>query len=96
MPGYIEKLLARHKHVPPKHDQHSPYKAPPKKYGLSAQEPVPEDTTKRIDDKRLRKVQQVIEGILFYARAVDCTVLTALSSIASEQSGATEAREEKV
>ena len=36
MPGYIEKLLTRHNHVPLKHAQHSPYKAPPKKYGLSA------------------------------------------------------------
>ena len=53
IPGYIEKLLARHKHVPPKHDQHSPYKASPKKYGLSAQEPVTEDTTDKINDKRL-------------------------------------------
>jgi len=95
MPGYIEKLLARHKHVTPKHNQHSPYKAPPKKYGLSAQEPVPEDTTEKIDDKRLRKVQQVIGGVMYYARAVDYTVLAALSSIDSEQAGSIEATEEK-
>ena len=57
---------------------------------------VPEDTTDKIDDKRLRKVQQVIGGVLYYTHAVDCTVLTALSSIASEQACLTEATEEKV
>ena len=60
MRGYIKKLLARHKHVQPKYNQHSPYKAPPKKYGLAAQELVPEYTTDKMDNKRLQKVQQVI------------------------------------
>jgi hypothetical protein len=35
-------------------------------------------------------------GVLYYARAVDCTVLAALSSIASEQAEATEGTEKRV
>ena len=49
-----------------------------------------------IDDKILRKAQQVIGGALYYTHAVDCTVLTALSSIAREQACVTEATEEKL
>jgi hypothetical protein len=41
-------------------------------------------------------VQQVIGTGLFYARAVDCTILPAISSIASEQADASEKTEEKV
>ena len=40
-------------------------------------------------------VQQIIGGFLYYGRAVDLTVLPALSSIASEQASATENTEKK-
>ena len=33
---------------------------------------------------------------LFYARAVDCTILPAISSIASEQTNATEGTEKQI
>ena len=41
-------------------------------------------------------VQQVVGGLLYYARAVDLTILPALSAIASEQTKATEATEARV
>ena len=41
-------------------------------------------------------VQQIIGGVLYYGRAVDLTVLPALSSIASEQASATENTEKKM
>ena len=34
--------------------------------------------------------QQIIGGVLYYGRAVDLTVLPALSSVGSEQASATE------
>ena len=41
-------------------------------------------------NKGIQKIQQILGSILYYAQAVDMTVLMALSSIASEQMKATE------
>ena len=95
MPGYIDKLRARYKHEMPSQEQHSPYKTPPKIYGRAAQDTIPDDTTAKLDGKRVKAIQQVVGGVLYYARAVDSTVLPALSSIASEQATATEMTEKK-
>ena len=46
--------------------------------------------------KEKRVVQQVISTCLFYAQAVDCTILPAISSIASEQTNATEGTEKQI
>ena len=79
MPGYIDKLRARYKHEMPNRPQHSPYKAPPKVYGKAAQDTIPDDITAKLDGKRVKAIQQVVGGVLYYARAVDSTVLPALS-----------------
>ena len=47
-------------------------------------------THQPLDKNGIRKIQQIVSSILYYARAVDMTVLVALSSIASEQMRATE------
>ena len=96
MPGYVKKILQRFQHAVPARQQDSPYRAPPRKYGAAAQDPLPEDTSDKINKKRVKIIQQVIGGVLYYARAVDLTVLAALSSIASEQASATEDTEKRV
>ena len=95
MPGYIDKLRARYQHEMPSQLQHSPYRAPPKVYGAAAHDTIPDDVTVKIDEKRVKAIQQVVGGVLYYARAVDSTVLPAHSSIASEQASATETTEKK-
>ena len=95
MPGYIDKLRARYKHEMPDRPHHSPHKAPPKVYSKAAQDTIPDDVTAKLDGKRVKAIQQVVGGVLYYARAVDSTVLPALSSIASEQASATEMTEKK-
>ena len=87
---YIPKLLQKFSHDQPKKDQHSPYRAPPKKYGTASQDPLEEDTTAKISDVQKLRIQRVIGGLLYYARAVDLTILTALSAIASQQTSPTE------
>jgi hypothetical protein len=49
---------------------------------------VPEDTA-MLDAKGIKRVQQIMGSILYYARAVDMTVVMAMSSIAMEQTKAT-------
>ena len=96
MPGYVQKMLVRFKHDVPKTNQNSPYQPEPRKFGKNSDETLPADTTKKLDDKRKKVVQQVIGTCLFYARAVDCTILPAISSIASEQANATEGTEKQI
>ena len=83
MPGYIKKLLLKYKHRMPTKPQHCPYAPAPKQYGAKAQAPL------QLSPDKIKEIQRVIGSILYYARAVDITVLMALSSIAIEQSKGT-------
>jgi hypothetical protein len=96
MPEYVSKLLAKFQHNAPQKPQYSPHRAPPKKYGTAAHDPIPPDTTPKIDAPRIKIIQQVIGGVLYYTRAVDMTVLPALSTVASDQASATENTEAHV
>ena len=95
MPGYVTKQLHKYKHVMSPRPQHCPYSPEPKKYGSEAQSPLPVDTSRRLDDKEIKSVQKIVGSILYYARAVDMTVLMSLSTIASEQTKGTERTMEK-
>ena len=48
------------------------------------------DTSQKLSAKDVKRVQKIIGSILYYARAVDMTVLMALSLISIEQTIATE------
>ena len=96
MPGYVQRLIDKFKHGKPTKPQYSPYKAAPKIYGKGAHNPIPDDTTVKLDNKRIKRIQRVVGGVLYYAKAVDLTTLPGLSSIASEQAQATEQTEMKV
>ena len=90
MPGYIAKVLQKYKHCMPTTPQHCPYKPAAKQFGGKAQAPIPIDISPSHSNDEIKEIQRVIGSILTYARAVDITVLMALSSIAIEQSkGAT-------
>ena len=89
MPGYIEKKLQEYNHVRAKTMQTCPYTPAPKQFGSAAQRPLPPDISPLLDKKGIKRVQQIVGSILYYARAVDMTVLMALSTIAIEQTKAT-------
>jgi hypothetical protein len=89
MPGYIIKQLQKYKHDTPTRPQHCPYSPQPKQFGSEAQRPIPKDTSPPLSPDEIKHIQRVIGSILYYARAVDLTVLMALSTIASEQAHGT-------
>eukprot|EP00804_Cyclotella_cryptica_P009771 CCRYP_013223-RB/>CCRYP_013223-RB protein AED:0.40 eAED:0.40 QI:0/0/0/1/0/0/3/0/850 len=89
LPGYIKKVLQWFEHKTPAKPQNCPFQPNPRKYGKDAQDPLPPDTTDRLDLTGTRRVQQVVGALLFYARAVDNTLLPGLGAIASEQAQAT-------
>jgi hypothetical protein len=89
MPGYIKKLLQKYKHKMPTKPQHCPYTPAPKQYGAEAQAPLPVNISPKLSDDDIKEIQQIVRSILYYARAVNITVLMALSSIASKQTRGT-------
>jgi hypothetical protein len=95
MPGYIKKVLQKYKHRMPKSPQNCPYSPSPKQYGAKAQSPLPVDISPKLSPEEIKEIQRVIGSILYYARAVDITVLMALSSIAIEQANGTTSTMEK-
>ena len=96
MPGYVRRQLLKYKHVTTSCPQHCPYSPEPKKYGLEAhQAPLPINTPRPLGDKEIKVVQKIVGSNLYYARAVDMTVLMALSMIASKQTKGTERTKEK-
>ena len=54
------------------------------------QAPLPPDASPKLDEKGIKRIQQIVGSILYYACAVDMTVLAALSTIAIDQTKATE------
>jgi len=89
IPGYIKKLLQKNKHKMPIKPQHCPYTPAPKQYGTKAQAPLPVNISPRLSDEEIKEIQRIDGSIFYYTRAVDITVLMALSSIASEQTQGT-------
>jgi hypothetical protein len=90
MPGYIKKKLQEYKHLLLGSIQNCPYSPEPKKFGSDVQAPLMPDATPVLDAGRMKRIQQIVGSILYYARTIDMTVLMALSSIALEQTKATE------
>ena len=88
MPGYIQNLLHKYQYTPkiPQHAPH-PYRKP--QYGKKIQEPTPDDGSQPVAPAIKTQIQQIVGSLLYYARAVDSTLLVALNAIATQQANAT-------
>ena len=89
MPGYVTKALKRFCHPHPQKPQHSPHRWEIPAYGQKTQYAPIELDLPPLPPAALTRVQQVVGTLLYYARAIDSTMLVALNSIASEQASAT-------
>ncbi len=65
--------------------QHCPYAPSPRQYGSAAQSATPLDKSDDLSTEEIKHLQHIIGSILYYARAVNMTVLMALSTIANKQ-----------
>jgi hypothetical protein len=90
MPGYVKKKMQEYNHIVSRKGQTCPYSLALKQYGSEAQAPLPPDTLTLLNKASIKQVQKIVGSILCYARAVNMTVLMALSTIALEQMKATE------
>jgi hypothetical protein len=92
MPGYVSNVLSKFHHNAPKHPQHtpSPYITP--FYGAKTQYAT-RDETPTLTVQQCLTIQKVTGSFLYYARAVDPTVLMLLNDIAAKQTKATEKKQ---
>jgi hypothetical protein len=91
LPGYIENALIKFQHPAPTRPQHAPSAWTKPNYGAPQQLTDPPDTSAPLQASEITRLQQVIGTLLYYARAIDSTMLVALGSLSSAQAKGTEA-----
>ena len=96
MPGYVKKQLMRYAHRPPPRRRYTPYDPAPVIMGKAAQNLPPPDESELLNEKEKKRVQQVVGSFLYYGRAVDLTILCALSEIAGQQAKPTQKTMDRV
>ncbi len=84
------KQLTKYGHVAPLKPQHCLYLPNPIKYGKDNQAPSSLDDSPLLNEAGKKHVQQIVGSFLYYAQAVDPTILMALSEISSQQVAPTE------
>jgi hypothetical protein len=90
MPGYIDKALTRLAHPHPATPQNQPHPHTIPTYGATIQYAKPLDDTLPASKEDQKLIRQVVGVLLYYARAVDSTLLVALSSLTSAQATPTQ------
>ena len=96
MPGYVQQGVEKFQHgitsTIKAVDAPHPYKAT-KKHGLPMTQP--HNTATKLTPQAIKHLQQIVDTFLFYSRAINPTMLTALSIIATEQTQGTQTTKEK-
>lgn len=90
MPGYVQTMLDKFNHPKPTIPEHSPYQHNRPQYGVKVQLTDPIDNSPPLSAAEKTRIQSVIGTNWYYARAVDPTIITALSALASQQATPTE------
>jgi hypothetical protein len=89
MSGYVSNMLSKFQHDVPKHPQHTPSRYVTTVYGAKTQYATKEETPP-LTAKQCLTIQKITGSVLYYARAVDPTLLMPLNDIATEQTKTTE------
>ena len=91
MPGYVKDTLHKFQHPTPTRPQHSPHQWAAPKYGSTAPQMAhPEYDSLALNPEEASTVQQFVGKFLYYARAVNPTMIVALNTIAAQQSKSTQ------
>jgi hypothetical protein len=83
MPGYVAKALHRFQHPTPNKPKYSPSKFTAPTYSSAPQLSTPIDDSAYLNASEKLRLQEVVGTLLYYARAIDCTMLVALGTIAA-------------
>jgi hypothetical protein len=89
MHGYVFNVISKFQHDAPKHPQHTPSKYVTPMYGAKTQYTT-QDEIHPLTAKQCLNIQKVTVSVLYYARAVDPTIVIPLNYIDTEKTKATE------
>ena len=92
----MRKDLQKFQHILVGGKENSPHICAPNQYGYKIQYADPLDAAEYLYNKETNPIQQVCGTFLYYAIAIDNTILPALSDISSEQSKAKKNTEKQV
>ena len=84
MDGYVTQALMELEHGPPTQHHKGPSKAVPKNYGQKIQYAAT-NTSSPMSQQEIKFKQRAVGKFLFYARAIDNTMLHALNDIATSK-----------
>ena len=90
MLSYVQDALTRFHHSRPHKPQHQPYPHAKITYGDKAQYATAEDNSQLLAPADKKIIQEVTRTFLYYARAIDATMLPALGLLATHQAAPTE------
>jgi hypothetical protein len=85
----VSNVLSKFQHDAPKHPQHTPSRYVTPVYGAKTQYTTTDETAP-LNVQQCLTIQKITGSVLYYARAVDPTVLMPLNDIATEQTKGTE------
>ena len=87
MPKYVSAALLKFQHQKPARPCHAPHKWTRPAYGKQTQfAPPPDDSALLHTATEIRRIQAIVGSFLYYARALDSTMLPALNQISTQQS----------
>ena len=89
MPAYVQQALNKFQHTKPTRLQHSPHKWNEPVFGQQIQYATVDESTP-LNAKETRLVQSIVGTFLYYARAIETTILVALNEIGTQQSAPTD------
>jgi hypothetical protein len=89
MPGYIEAALHKFQHLPPLAAQDAPHSLNKPVYASKTQFANNKDDALLVNAKTISLIQQIVGTFLYYAIAIDPTMLAALGDLSSDQTRAT-------
>ena len=90
MEGYVEQALLEFQHASPKVPYHAPSRYERPNYGQKVQYAKADDTND-LEASQVNYIQKVVGKLLYYARAVDPTMLHAINDISISAARGTEA-----
>ena len=96
MPKYIPELRKKLQHTKPIKPQYAPHKWTQPVFGKQTQMALDPHKTEPLDKKGTKYIQSGVGSILYYARAVDPTMLPSLNKIGTTQAKPTKLTKEKL
>ena len=85
MPDYVANALKSFQHTPPTKAQHAPHPWTKPVYGQKVQLTEDEDESDPLNPTEVNVIQKVIVKFYWYARAIEHTMLVALSELSTKQ-----------